>query len=92
MPKLDVAAALGVDFGAGLDEDSFDSQRDRRALGPFFGCVRQVFGVVEVEFIDGRETVEPIRSQHQVEGLTKRAFADIVRAHHEGVPVKQQFG
>ena len=91
MPELDVAAALGSDLGTGLYEDGLDPKRNRRPLRAFFGGGGQVFSVVEVELIDRREAVEPVGAQDQVEGFAERTLADIIGAHHQGVPVEQEF-
>ncbi|MNV91380.1 hypothetical protein D3C71_1858680 [compost metagenome] len=90
MPELDVAAALGSDLGAGFDEDRLDPKRNRHPLRTFFCGRGQVFSVVEVELIHRREAVEPVRSQDQVECFAECALADIVGAHHQGVPVEQE--
>jgi hypothetical protein len=78
MPKLDFAATLGIDFCAETDQNRLDPKWN--GLGPptFLGSRSNIFGVVEVEFVNGRKAVEAIRPKHQIEGLAKSALADVV--------------
>ena len=78
MPEFQMMTASLFNLWAEFNQKNLDTELNRDRFVSFLGGRLQVFTVVKVEFLDWRETIQPVRTEHQIKSFADRTLAHIV--------------